>query len=178
MTQNWDIKECSPECSACGEAFGDKEDYMSELCVVEEGYDRSDFCKQCYDARNDEPRQARLSQWRGVFSICHDRPEDILEKASAESLLRKYMNSGDESKGNVIFVLAVMLERKKVLVERDIQDRNDGTTLIVFEHRTTRETFVVPDPQIDLDQLESVQAEVSAMLGGNDREQVVEPTNV
>jgi hypothetical protein len=56
-----------------------------------------------------------------------------------------------------------MLERKKLL--KEVETRREGETVTrIFEHTKTGEVFVVPDPQLRLDQLESVQEEVSALL--------------
>ena len=59
-----------------------------------------------------------------------------------------------------------MLERKRILAERDIQTNENGTMVRVYEHRKTGETFLIPDPRLQLSQLEKVQEEVISMLGG------------
>jgi len=92
-------------------------------------------------------------------------PEEALKKETAESLLRRLIEDDDESKTNVIYILGVMLERKRMLVERDIQGRDDGSLIRVYEHRQTGETFLIRDPQLAFDALEAVQTEVVAMLG-------------
>jgi len=76
------------------------------------------------------------------------------------------MENDDHSKTSVIYILAVMHERKKILVERDVQTHDDGNMVRVYEHRETGETFLIPEPRLRLDQLEDVQADVIAMLGG------------
>jgi hypothetical protein len=61
------------------------------------------------------------------------------------------------------YLLAAMLERKKLL--REVETRRvDDTIMRVFEHTKTGEVFVVPDPQLRLDQIEAVQQEVAALL--------------
>jgi hypothetical protein len=60
-----------------------------------------------------------------------------------------------------------MLERRRVLVERGIQRDPDGSVIRIYEHRQTGESFLIREPELRLDQLESVQAEVVAMLGGD-----------
>jgi hypothetical protein len=110
-----------------------------------------------------------FSRWHSVFRMPPPPEEEALKKETAESLLRKLMESEEESNRNIIYILAVMLERKRILVERGVEHREDSTVLRVYEHRKTRETFVIPEPHLQLDQLESVQAEVVGMLDGQGR---------
>lgn len=125
----------------------------------------------------DEVREGTVSVWKGVFHPPPPPPEEALKKETADSLLRKLIAKNDPSHANVIFILAVMLERRRVLVERDVQHRADGGTLRVYEHRATGDTFLVTDPQLDLNRLEQVQEEVLAMLGGK-AEETSSPENV
>jgi hypothetical protein len=67
---------------------------------------------------------------------------------------------------NVIYVLAVMLERGKQLVERDAKLQADSTILRVYEHRASGDSFVVLDPRLRLDQIGDVQRQVVELLGG------------
>ena len=67
---------------------------------------------------------------------------------------------------NVVYVLAVMLERSKILVERDAKEQPDHTIIRVYEHRKTGESFIVLDPRLRLENLASVQQEVLALLSG------------
>ena len=76
------------------------------------------------------------------------------------------METDDPSKRNVIFILAVMLERRRILVEKEVQTSEGGGQKIrVYEHKQTGESFVVPDPGLRLREIESVQREVLELLG-------------
>ncbi|MGQ9661733.1 MAG: hypothetical protein ACUVWX_05250 [Kiritimatiellia bacterium] len=83
-----------------------------------------------------------------------------------EELLRRLITNQTEEKVPVIYVLAVMLERKRILVERDVRETEAGLLVRVYEHRKTGETFLVCDPGLQLTQLEEVQRQVAEMLGG------------
>ena len=67
---------------------------------------------------------------------------------------------------NVVYVLAVMLERSKILVERDAKELEDGTIRRVYEDRKQGDTFVILDPRIRLENLAEVQGQVVALLSG------------
>jgi len=72
--------------------------------------------------------------------------------------------SSDPSHAAARFILAVMLERKKILKHRDTVREESGAELLVYEHAGSGESFTIPDPHLRLDQLEQVQAEVSELL--------------
>lgn len=166
MAQDWDIKPRSDACAACSGLFVDQQAYNAALIFGEEGYTRSDYCDPCWEKKLEEG--GAYSTWRGVFRMPPPPEEEAVKKENAESLLRRLVEDDDETHINVIYILAVMLERKRLLVERDLRVRDDGMTIRVYEYRKTGETFLIPDPRLKLNELEPVQAEVIAMLGGGD----------
>jgi hypothetical protein len=94
-----------------------------------------------------------------------DRKE-TLKKETADELLRHLISLDDPAMKNVVYVLAVMLERSKILVERDAKEQPDRTIIRIYEHRRTGESFIVLDPRIRLENLGDVQSEVVALLSG------------
>ncbi len=172
MAQDWDIKPRGESCEGCANAFEDRQRYHSALVFGEEGYRRGDYCEVCWPPTMEDG--TLYSTWEGIFRLPPAKPQDPLQKETAESLLRKLMEDEDEAKTNVVYILAVMLERKRILVEKDVQVHEDGEMVRLYEHKKSGESFLIPDPRLRLDQLESVQEEVIAMLGG-DSQQEEEP---
>jgi hypothetical protein len=163
MAQDWDIKARGNACGKCDVPFEEDQPVYSTLVRNEEGYVRIDCCEKC--RQDDTESHDPYSNWQGIFRKPPPEPEELLKKETAESLLRRFLQKEDESKTNVVYILAVMLERKRILVERDVQVRADGTKILVYEHRKTGESFTVPDPCLELDQLDHVEEEVKALLG-------------
>ena len=58
-----------------------------------------------------------------------------------------------------------MLERKRVLKQVKTEEAPKGRVLI-YEQGSTGDVFIVPDPQLRLDELENVQNEVAELLRG------------
>lgn len=159
----WKIQAPSPQCAGCGRLFEDGESIVSRLSASP-GADlsRTDLCTACA-AR---PDPSALSSWRTTWR----RPppvEEPLKRETAESLLRRLLESRDDTQRPAIFVLAVMLERKRVLVERDVQLLDNGDRRRVYEHRRTGEVFTLLDPRLRLDDLAHVQADVVRLLGSS-----------
>lgn len=169
MATDWDIRPRKECCDGCNELFADRQVYHSTLVFGSDGYVRQDYCEACrQNLEREVPLQGR---WQGVFRLPAPPPEEPLKKETAESLLRRLMEAENEQYGNVIFILAVMLERKRMLIERGVRDREDGSILRLYEHRRTGETFVIPDPGLSLDELDEVQHEVLNLLGGHNHGQ-------
>lgn len=163
MNLEWDVKAPMAQCTACERPFEDKEACYSLLRrTEEEGYVRADYCLPCWEA---QPPSGLFSAWKTVYRKPAPPPEDPLKKETAESLLRNLMETDDLEKRPVIFVLAVMLERRRLLVERNAQRQEDGSVTRYYEHKVTGETFVISDPQLRLDDLTQVQQDVMALLG-------------
>ena len=163
--QEWNIKARSDSCQTCNKPFTDDELFFSRLDFGEGGYGRRDFCSVCW---NDSAKRNALSVWKGVFKLPPPPAPEALKKETAESLLRELMETEDLANRNTIYILAVMLERRRILAERDVQTREDGVKVRVYEHRKTGETFLVPDPGLKLSELKEVQEEVVARLGGRE----------
>ncbi len=163
---DWEIRARSETCVRCGKAFEDGESFFARLRFSEAGYVREDYCAACWEQVSEEPA---LSIWQSVFRAPPPPPPEALKKETAESLLRKLVVEDDPANANTIYILAVMLERRRLLVERDVQTREDGIKVRIYEYRKTNETFVIPDPELKLAELEHVQEEVVTMLGGNDQ---------
>jgi len=160
--EEWDnIQPRSDACNGCQKPFADKEDYHTLLTLTREGYQRRDLCVACWGQGFD--RTTAVSYWQGVFQMPPPPKPETLKREDAESLLRKFIDSPDPGHGNVRYILAVMLERKRTLKHRDTTER-DGQKILIYEHMRTGETLLIPDPRLRLDQLEHVQAEVAALL--------------
>lgn len=109
--------------------------------------------------------QPPFSFWRSKFEPPPPPPPETLGKETAEELLRRYMQETDTRHGSARYILALMLERKRLLKQIDTERTADGGRTLIYEHTKTGEIFVIPDPHLRLDQIEQVQSEVAALLG-------------
>lgn len=160
MTE-WDIQSRSDTCSGCRRPFVDREAYQTLLSMEAAGYTRRDLCAACFAGA---PRDGVISYWQGEYKMPAPPPPEAIQKETAETLLRKLVESTDPSHAATRYILAVMLERKRILKHRDTVREEDGDELLVYEHARTGESFTLPDPHLRLDQLAQVQQEVAALL--------------
>ena len=164
MAQEWNIRPRSGQCSACQAAFSDGQPYHTRLTFEAADYSRGDFCEPCWSSES--ARQPGYSSWSGVFRTPSRDADHRVKKETAEILLRDLVEAGDPARQNAIYILAVMLERQRVFVERDARTTEDGKRLVVYEHKKTGETFAITDPQLKLSEIDPVQQEIMSLLTG------------
>ncbi len=162
MAQEWEIKRRADTCTRTGREFEDGETFYTLLYLEKEGFRREDLCEEAWNGRNDNIQP--FSFWRSTFELPPPPEPEMLEKATAEDLLRRYMEENDPGHENARYILALMLERKRLLKPVERKEAN-GRVLLVYEHAKTGEVFVVPDPNLRLDQLAEVQTQVAELLG-------------
>ena len=165
MSQEWNIRSRGHVCSLCQKPLVDKAPVVSALRETAGGYERFDCHPECWKAaqREWEP----FSQWDGVyFAPVREAKKEPLKKEDAGELLRQLVTMDDPAMKNVVYVLAVMLERAKILVERDAKELEDGSIRRVYEDRKQGDTFVILDPRLRLENLSEVQQQVVALLSG------------
>ncbi len=164
MTE-WNIQSRAHACTACGKSFSDKETYHTLLFDEKAEFRRSDVCQPCWEKQYSQgarDRKGFISYWQGVYQAPPPRTEAI-QKENAESLLRKIIELNDPQYSSAAFILAVMLERKRLLKVKE-QVVRDGRRVFIYEHPGTGDVFTVGDPNLQLDQLETVQRDVAALL--------------
>ena len=170
LAETWHVRSRSRECAATGRAFADGETIITALYPDPEssGYLRRDYA---IDAWNELPADAEtaFSFWKTIYSApTGNERENPVEKLSAEELLQRLVVEDEDHTENTRYILAVMLERQKLLRETDNQRTPNGI-LRVYEHRKTGEVYLIRDPDIPLDKVETVQNEVVVLLENNGR---------
>ena len=164
MTE-WNIQSRGHTCDGCGKGFADKEHYHTLLFEEKAEFRRSDICEKCWQAQYSEgakDRKGFVSYWQGVYEAPAPVAEAI-QKETAESLLRKLIELNDPQHMPAGYILAVMLERKRLLKVKEQLNR-DGQRIFVYEHPGTGDVFTIVDPNLQLNQLEAVQRDVADLL--------------
>jgi hypothetical protein len=141
--------------------FAEGEYFYTLLYRERDGFRREDLSEEAWRERNDNIQP--FSFWRSKFEPPPPPAAEPLPRETAEDLLRRYMEEGSGQHANARYILALMLERKRQLKQIEARETGEGRTLI-YEHAKTGEVFVIPDPQLRLDQIEQVQNEVAALL--------------
>ena len=159
MNQDWEIRKRSDVCTLTQRAFREGEFFYTAIFREGDGFRREDVAEEAWAARPDG--EAPLAFWRSKFEMPPPPPPEPLAKQDAESILRKLIEENSDATKNSRYILALMLERKRILKPMESTDPD----VLVYERAQTGETFLIPNPRLSLAQVPEVQREVSALLG-------------
>jgi hypothetical protein len=164
MKEPWSIKSRARECAESGKPFEDGQQIRAAIFPDPEssGYLRRDYNLESWEKREDDTPP--FSTWLTTYEppVVEEKPEDVVDE-DPETLLQRLVEEDEEHTENARYILAVMLERKKLLRETDTQEVPSGI-LRVYEHRKTGDVYLIKDPQIALADVERVQEEVKQLL--------------
>ena len=71
--------------------------------------------------------------------------------------------TGEERWREASYILAVMLERKRILKVKE-QIKEESSRVFIYEQPKSGDLFTIPDPNLKMEELEQVQIEVAALL--------------
>ena len=162
----WNLQSRAHACQGCHKPFADKEQYHTLLLEEKQEYRRLDICHACWDTQYREgasDRKGFISHWQGVYQAPPPAPPEAIQKESAEGLLRKLIETDDPKYGPVCYILAVMLERKRLLKVKE-QFQREGRRVFIYEQPRTGDIFTITDPNLQLNQLEEIQRATAELL--------------
>jgi post-segregation antitoxin (ccd killing protein) len=162
---DWNIQSRAHSCQRCSNPFEDKQPYHTLLFSTKAGHERRDVCRACWPEEKNQAASEKnqvISQWQGVYEA-PPPPTAVIRKDTAEGILFKLAELNDPQYLAPMFILAVMLERKRLLKVKD-QVKQDGKRLLIYEKPKSGEVLAITDPELSMDQLEAVQREVSRLL--------------
>jgi hypothetical protein len=163
---DWNIQSRASACEACAQPFADRQPLHTLLSDEHaENLRRMDICEACWQSQfSDGARQRKgfISHWQSIYEA-PALAVDPIHRETAETLLRKLIEQNDAQHAPAMFILAVMLERKRVFKVKE-QIVHDGKRVFIYEQPKTGDVFTIADPDLHLDQLEVVQRDVAALL--------------
>jgi hypothetical protein len=167
--ESWHIRSRTHTCVVTGKHFVDGEVIVAAIFPDPDssGWLRKDYSIDGWEQSKDE-RVGQFSQWKTQYKAPVASEKLEVTKESPIDLLRRLVEEEEEHTEKVRFILAVMLERQKVLVEKDTQAVPSGI-LRVYEHRKEGDVFLIKDPNIALDQVEFMQQEAIELLENGGR---------
>lgn len=169
---NWNIKGCSDQCVNCKKTFLDGEMYSCRLFLIEDGPRREDYCKDCWENHKNGSGAKAYSFWQGRFKA-EPEPieENVIEEPLLKRLLKKWIDSKERLHQCFCYVLALMLERKKIFKLRPPVSNAPGDEQMVYEDKETGETYILDNPKLTLAELHEIEHDLHILM---DREFKIE----
>jgi len=190
LLAEWNIQSPAHACAATGRPFVEGEPIFTLLLQDRKGdWRRVDYAAAEWPLPKqgelisplDEEGVELLSSWRSAYKPKPHAPApggigaEALTKDNAEGLLRRLLTERNPAHANACYILALMLERKRMLKELDRREI-EGQPCLIYEHLASGETWIIPNPPLRLDEIARIQAEVAALLSGAGTEAAPQPT--
>jgi hypothetical protein len=161
MFAEWEIKARSHACAHTQVPFNDGDSIWTLLFRDKHGFRREDISDAAWTQLKESVQP--FSFWKSKYQAPPTVPPEPMQKESVEALLRRLLDEDRPDYLNTRYILAAMLERKKILKPVDARE-TDSERILVYEHAKSGEAFLIVDPGLRLDQLEAVQDEVVVLL--------------
>jgi hypothetical protein len=161
----WNIQSRAHACHATGRPFTRGESFHTALLQAREGLERLDLSAPAWREQSAEilSRPGFVSHWVTTYEPPPATPPEAIRRDDAEALLRALLARREPRHEGAAFVLAAMLERKR-LVRVKGHARDDGRRVTLYEHPRSGDVLAVVDPGLKLADLESVQRDVATLL--------------
>ena len=174
LNNSWHIRLRSSACHESKQPFSDGEPFYTAIFQDEEKgeFERRDFCVSAWQTLENKQEGAKpYSFWRTTFEVTPEDPRnhEVVGNESAEAMLRRLIEEEDAQSENARYILAIMLERKKIFRQTDLKESN-GARMLFYEHTRSGEAFIVRDPNLKLAEIDVVQEEVALWLDSGDME--------
>lgn len=166
IIQDWKIRTTHAKCELSGEAFADKEQFYT--CIFDDpesdGFIRRDYSITSWEKVREEITPPPFSFWKSTYKApVVEVDKNAIADTSAEGMLQRFIEDDESKTENARYILALMLERKKVLVPTDVKE-TETRKLLFYEYEATGDVIVIADPGLKLAEIESVQLEVAELL--------------
>ncbi|MDG1890351.1 MAG: hypothetical protein P8L18_03480 [Verrucomicrobiota bacterium] len=163
---DWNIQSRSRACHGCERGFEDQQVYHSLLFSRLDAYLREDVCDACWQSQFADTTGATkgfISHWRSHYKLPPPPSPEAIRKDTAESLLGQLTSRNAPEYAGALYILAVMLERKRVLKVRD-QLKEGKRRIFVYEHSKSGDVYTIAEPDLRLEQLEKIQNDVAHLM--------------
>jgi hypothetical protein len=164
MFAEWEIKARSHACARTQIPFMDGDTIWTLLFRDKHGFRREDISEAGWTEFKQSVQP--FSFWKSKYQAPPSVPPEPMQKESVEALLRRLLDEDRPEYLNTRYVLAAMLERKKILKPVDVRETS-SEKILVYEHAKSGEAFLIIDPALRLDQLDAVQDEVALLLAND-----------
>lgn len=168
LERQWKLSQRKPVCSHDGQPFQVGAPFYTAIFWDDQvgEFRREDYSEESWKAIREQA--SPFSFWRSIYENLDDdgKKSEAVGKEDAESTLRRLLEENEPGTERTRYFLALLLERKKILQQIDSQEQ-DGRRFIIFRRRRTEEVFIIPDPNLSLEELPAVQEEVMALLPTN-----------
>ncbi len=166
MAKDWDeIVRRTGACGKCGKVFAEEEEYFATLNESKDkGFERLDFCLSCW---SDAYRDASFSFWQARVPKKEEKKKLLVDNDVLVDFFKRLISGDDESKEGFIFVLSLILMRKRILKYISTLQDGDGKEQWIMKLTGGDVEYKVTNPHLDDEQIEKIRAGLGGILAGD-----------
>lgn len=163
---DWNIRPRATACCHCKNPFAIGDKGHSLLLPNPQGLERIDLCEACFAAQTQLAPTLRKGAWTFLIPPQKKRnqPPETLQRETADHLLRTLLKRNHLNDRPIIYLLSILLERKKQLIERRTTINAEGLRVRIYEQRGTGDIFTIIDPQIQPIDIPAIQRRIITLL--------------
>lgn len=163
---DWKIKNRTGVCCHTNRTFEEDEEFYT--CIFDDpesdGFIRRDFCVEAWKEVSGVLETKPFSFWKSTYKAPNTgKKEEPIQQNSIEAMLHRMIEEGRSETENARYILALMLERKKLLIPTEVKE-TENNTLLFYEHKDSGAVYIVADPKLHLEQVGEIQEEVALLL--------------
>jgi len=171
----WKIAKPGAQCTACSAGLNVVgKVYFSALIQTPEGLQRRDFCEECF--QKNRPDDVYYF-WKTIHRDEEEKNKRRQPVVDVDFVLdffkRLGTESGEPGEGQPAipqrlpfrYILALMLTRKKVLVQDERRQNAAGQDVQVFREKRGGAVHEVVEPNLSPEEISAVSAELGVLLG-------------
>lgn len=156
---DWDVARSSGCCDRCGCELAEGQEYCAALIEAPEGFERKDFCLDCWAAESVE----HFCFWRSRVPVREKKAKLLVDDGVLINFFERLEDETDPLRVRFRFVLALILMRKKLL-RYETTVREDDRELWQMRLAGTDTVHRVENPKMDDEQVTAVSGQLSAIL--------------
>jgi len=161
---DYKISRTTRTCGKCETGFAEGDSFFSTVMDRTEGLYRMDFCPKCWEAVTDEEKGKLFSFWKAGIRPKGEPKHRKLDMETAKEFFIRLHGSGDPDKRNFLYLLTLLILRKRGLVHKTTV-REDGNEVLVLHFPKAEDTlYHVKSPPLDEAALESIKTDFSELL--------------
>ncbi|HYF47816.1 MAG TPA: hypothetical protein VEJ63_00305 [Planctomycetota bacterium] len=168
----WKIAKSGQQCSACSAALNVVgKTYFSALFNTPEGLNRRDFCEECFQKNRPDGVYYFWKTLHRDEEEKNKRRQPVVDVDFVLDFFKRLEGEPGEGQPQIPqrlpfrYILALMLTRKKVLVQDERRKNAAGQDVQVFKERRGGTAHEVVEPNLSADEISAVSAELGALLG-------------
>ena len=147
-------------CAACGQKIEPESKFMAVLMETSAGFQRTDYCLNCWSTANREPV---VAFWQTTMPRPEQKKKLFVDDTVLCELFERLADVREPAKVNFRFVLGLILMRKRLVIYETTRREGERETWAV-RMKGKQEQLDLVNPRLDEAQMKEVSGQLGEIL--------------